>query len=387
MDANFCISGKDMGRRIVVLGDVDFAHTANLLQGIGKLSEKHGWEILPLHYSQEHLLSELVATEEVNGVIGAFPGERWIGLLLGHSSLPVVNIANQSTIRSVPSVIVDDSATGRLAAEHLFRRGYSSFACGSLRTSESSRQRCSGFAEYIEEQGLSVCNLQPMAASGNFACWVERLLNLDMPTGVFCSDDLLARKLITAAKENGIGVPDRLSVVGVGDSPMDSLLAGIGITSVALPYQIVGYKAARMLLALFAGEVRTSLIRVAPTGIVVRASTGSGKMNALLRRALDLIDMEIGRPGLSVAAVAARLNVSRRLLEIRFREGLGRSPHAEITRRRMALARRLLLEPWAGIDDIAARCGYSDISNFYRRFKDAHASTPALWRKKALAQY
>jgi AraC-like DNA-binding protein len=51
----------------------------------------------------------------------------------------------------------------------------------------------------------------------------------------------------------------------------------------------------------------------------------------------------------------------------------------------MELARRLLREPWIGIAEIAARCGYAETSHFYRRFKDAHASTPAAWRRQALS--
>ncbi len=126
--------------------------------------------------SQERLLETLVREGRVGGVIGAFLGDRWAEALaeagsvplsesvpMGESvpkresvpkgesvpkagSVPIVNVGDASEIRSVPSVVTDNVAVGRLAARHLLETGARAFGVVRDAASHASRLRAEGFA-------------------------------------------------------------------------------------------------------------------------------------------------------------------------------------------------------------------------------------------------
>jgi len=374
--------------RIAVLGETDFAEATALLHGITEFSDKLGhWEILPLHYTQEHVVADLIRTKSIDGIIGAFVSDRWISTLTGNSSIPVINTSNLSSITVTPSVIPDDREIGRVAARHLLRRQFTTFAFGGLRGSAYSSEREEGFTAELETAGFSSASLPPTDISRPLRSWLDALQQLPQPIAVFCANDYIARRLILDATAAGFAIPADISVVGVGDSALDSFFAGVSITSVAIATHAIGYRAAQLLHSHLAEDTipESHSILVPPAGLIPRASTGMGPMHPLVARGLDLIEAQLGRSQLTVAGLVRQLHASRRLVELRFRETLGHSPHTEITQRRMALARRLLLDPRVRIADIANRCGYTELSHFYHRFKTAHNTTPAAWRTAALA--
>jgi DNA-binding LacI/PurR family transcriptional regulator len=65
--------------------------------------------------------------------------------------------------------------------------------------------------------------------------------------GIFCSNDLIARELITLARQKGIRCGKDILVVGVDNDPSESIFASIGISSFKQPIRETGYLAARAL--------------------------------------------------------------------------------------------------------------------------------------------
>jgi DNA-binding LacI/PurR family transcriptional regulator len=119
----------------------------------------------------------------------------------------------------VTSVGVDERAAGRLATEHLLELGHRriAFAAGdelSLPTREKAQGRVQALlAAGVEPDGL--------VAHGAFSVeggrtTLRKLLDGrgPRPTGVICSNDLMAIGVIREASVRGIAVPDELSVVG-----------------------------------------------------------------------------------------------------------------------------------------------------------------------------
>jgi transcriptional regulator GlxA family with amidase domain len=85
----------------------------------------------------------------------------------------------------------------------------------------------------------------------------------------------------------------------------------------------------------------------------------------------------------TVADLAAAGNVSRSLLDARFREVLGRSPIRYLTDWRLHVAKDLLATTSLGVHAIARRVGYESEEAFSRAFKRAHGRAPAHWRADA----
>ncbi|HEX5849096.1 MAG TPA: AraC family transcriptional regulator [Rubrobacter sp.] len=83
---------------------------------------------------------------------------------------------------------------------------------------------------------------------------------------------------------------------------------------------------------------------------------------------------------ISTKDVARAVNLSSGYLTTLVRRRTGRTVLEWIVERRMAEARRLILETDESIERIGARVGYEDPTYFARRFRSAHKATPAAWR-------
>jgi AraC-like DNA-binding protein len=101
-----------------------------------------------------------------------------------------------------------------------------------------------------------------------------------------------------------------------------------------------------------------------------------------LRRALRFIEEHACAP-LTVADVAARVELSPGHLHHLFRTVLGTTVQARIAELRLARATELLARTDLGIAEIALRCGYADQSCLTRSLRRRHGVTPAALRRAA----
>lgn len=83
---------------------------------------------------------------------------------------------------------------------------------------------------------------------------------------------------------------------------------------------------------------------------------------------------------ISLRDVARAVNLSSGYLTTFVRRRTGRTVVEWIQERRMAEARRLLVETDESVERIGARVGYDDPTYFARRFRTAHKAPPASWR-------
>jgi DNA-binding LacI/PurR family transcriptional regulator len=119
----------------------------------------------------------------------------------------------------VTSVGVDERAAGRLATEHLLALGHAfvAFAAGPEFTLPT-REKRAGYEAALLEAGLEpedelVAHAAFTVAGGRDAA--RALLTArPRPTGVICSNDLVAIGVLQEAAAQGLRVPEELSVVG-----------------------------------------------------------------------------------------------------------------------------------------------------------------------------
>jgi AraC-like DNA-binding protein len=82
----------------------------------------------------------------------------------------------------------------------------------------------------------------------------------------------------------------------------------------------------------------------------------------------------------TVERLAAEVGYSRSAFAARFRELVGESPMAYVTRTRLALAATLLQRTSLSIAEVARRAGYSSQASFARAFKRAFGVAPGAYR-------
>jgi LacI family transcriptional regulator len=367
--------------RIAMLFDTSFALSAEVYEGVAEVARASGWDLIALHSSQEGMLRQALVSGTLGGVIAPFMSDRWIEGLPAHT-IPMVNVAAGSQIHVVPSVVPDDRAVGRLAARHLIQSGHHHVGCIHQPSDWASCCRFEGFCDYAHAHGIEVLTpLRPESFSPT-AGWEAWLQELDRPVGIFSTDDFLARRLISLARAASCVVPDDVAVVGVGNSALDSMLAGIGISSVVLPLRQLGQRAAQRLARALSGDLEPDTERVVPERVVIRESSACiRQQDPLVARALAIMDTHLDNPP-TIEVLAARLGASKRTLETRFRTHVGRTPAAELRERRLSLARQLLCNTQLTLAEIATQCGYADQHHFSAQFKRLTGMPPGQWRRR-----
>ena len=98
-------------------------------------------------------------------------------------------------------------------------------------------------------------------------------------------------------------------------------------------------------------------------------------------RAIEIMEAACETP-ISAADIAARLGISLRKLERRFRRELGETPLQHYARLRLERANRLLAQTDLSVTAIAAACGYESASYFARLYREQIGMTPTNFRRR-----
>jgi AraC-like DNA-binding protein len=83
----------------------------------------------------------------------------------------------------------------------------------------------------------------------------------------------------------------------------------------------------------------------------------------------------------SLRDVAGALNLTPGYLTTVVRRKTGRTVQEWLAERRLAEARRLLVETDLAVEEVGRRAGYGDPTYFVRAFRRAHGVTPLGWRR------
>ena len=264
------------------------------------------------------------------------------------------------------------------------RQSFASF--GYVNTSEGeswSRERGNLFREALAERGLECAVFTPRRRG--LGAW---LAALPRPAAVCAANDLMARAVADAALAQGLRIPDDIAVLGIDDDPKFCLGATPTLSSVVQDFESCGYQAAEALQRLMDGDFSgPTLLRYGARGVSIRESTLSSSPYAnLVQCAFEYIDANACDPTFGVDAVAEHLGVSRRLLDMRFRQ-LGQKPvHAVLLARRLEQARLLLERGDLSIEAITSACGFVNRTHLKKLFKATFGCTMRDWRARKKEQ-
>lgn len=203
---------------------------ASLVEGAETEARTQGYYLIsssaPNAEILESLLSELVESRRVSGmiVINPYIDER-------HSYLPedfpTVFIGSHARKPGISSVTLHDELAGYLAAQHLLDLGHRNIGMVTgLMVEDCAIKRCQGFKKALQEAGIN--SNSNLVIEGDWSATSGRNAFLKMveigiiPSAIFAQNDRMAIGVIQAAKEQGIRVPEQLSVIGMDDMPLAS---------------------------------------------------------------------------------------------------------------------------------------------------------------------
>jgi AraC-like DNA-binding protein len=104
------------------------------------------------------------------------------------------------------------------------------------------------------------------------------------------------------------------------------------------------------------------------------------KEEPLLAAVFGFIEEHYSEP-ISLKDVATAVCLTPGHLTTVVRRKTGRPVQEWIAERRMAQARRLLVETNLAVEEVGRKVGYTDPGYFVRTFRRAHSTTPLSWRR------
>jgi LacI family transcriptional regulator len=294
--------------------------------------------------------------------------------------LPATNVSNFcGGEMHLPSILPDDDAVAVMAADYLISLGFRQLAYCWAGNTQYGRLRLEGFRRRAAESGIPVheCN----AASTPLDKWI---LGLPKPIGVLGSNDDWAHRILNAARNQAVKVPDQLAVLGVDNDELFNALVTPSLSSVALPAEQIGFEAASQLDRLMNGEkLDSATTLLPPVRIVPRASTDVLSIEDQdIVLAVRFIREHAAEP-LQVDDVLDHVPLSRRSLERRFRQLVRHSITDEIRRAHIDRAKDLLSNTDLAMPQVAAASGFTTATRLGIVFHKEVGESPTEFRRRA----
>ena len=188
--------------------------------------------------------------------------------------IPVAIVARDFPMFSVNAVALDDFMGGYQAASYLIELGHKKIGV-IARDVWSNRERIRGFKQALEENNLEFLKnfkfITESTVEAGKSIAHKYLSGKDAPSAIFACNDLLAVGALQAAKENGLSVPEQLSVVGF-DNTLIAKIVEPPLTTIAQPIQSMGKQVMDLIVSTINGEEKEKMRLTLLPSIVVRES-------------------------------------------------------------------------------------------------------------------
>ncbi len=237
--------------------DAHTPFTAAILQGLQRNCRAHQQDLVLFGSFERDTVESIYATltgGKIDGLVIMPTPRSPIMDRLFDSHLPVVAIANAHP--AVPSVVVDDEASGELIAQYLAEKGHRHIL---YRSHEEPRvsvfRRQASFLAAAHRYDLHVVvtySQQDHELSASEGAILSQSTG-QRPTAAVCWTDLNAYALLAACEQLGLRVPQELAIIGFDGIPM-RIRPERQLTTIVAPWVEVAAIAVDQLFALLAGQ-------------------------------------------------------------------------------------------------------------------------------------
>ncbi|PTE12418.1 LacI family DNA-binding transcriptional regulator [Mesorhizobium helmanticense] len=224
---------------------------------------------------------EAMLDKRVDGIIATGKRiDRHLPVDLANLRIPVIYAFTQPDPGAI-AFVSDDAGGARLAVEHFCRLGKKRIAHVTGPASFAVvHARAEAYRDVLTEHGLPVS--EPLLGAWSEAWGHDAVAKLfgdkagreGAPDAVFCGNDQIARGVIDALRERGIGVPDDVGVIGFDNWQIVAEATRPPLSSVDMNLAALGREAGLALLSLVGGKPAEPGIRKLPCRLVVRQSCG-----------------------------------------------------------------------------------------------------------------
>jgi LacI family transcriptional regulator len=267
----------------IVVPRINTAVYAEIVAGAARAVRARDYTLLIVQHDDDGegdaIYRKVAQTNQVDGLIVA-PHKAGPSFVAALASMAIPVVIVHRKIRGLSHCVTLDSyAATKLAINHLIDLGHRRIAYVARRAGfYNDSRRLAGFKAALLDAGIEIdpsfiVHADHTHEGARFAVNALLKAGSSPPTAIFNVSLMAASGSLSALDDHGLRVPDDVSVIALYDDPYASVLQP-SITTVRMPLQEMGAKAADVLLDLLEGRAAPSAFSLPAGALVVRASTG-----------------------------------------------------------------------------------------------------------------
>lgn len=379
--------------RLILSTDFTEAFAHHLLKGILEYSKKHEpWVVckMPPAYREQYGIEGVLNWAkkwEADAIISQFDDNDPVEIFRENG---IVALAQdyKTGFSSIPNITCDYRLAGSMAADFYINKGFRNFAFYGYKDTVWSDGRCNGFRDRVTEKGFGANFYEYKEEFGSFwhyesshlAGWLK---SLPRSTAILACDDNRGSRITEVCRVIGVRIPDELAVLGVDDDEISCNLSDPPLSSIHMDVEKGGYEAAKLIDKLIKDKNASYTdVLIESTKVVDRLSTDIySTTDPYVLIALKYIHQNLCS-NIKVYDVVKQVPLSRRLLEMRFKQVTNVPVYQYIFTLRMERFAQLLLDSNDPIAEVATCVGLMNYKNLARQFELYKGCSPSEYRKR-----
>lgn len=272
----------------LIIPDITNPFFAEVARGVEDAANKRGYGVILCNTDEdpnkERGYKKLLQRKRVNGLIltSVTVDDPYMNLTESPTHLPLVLVSRIWKETDISYIAVDDYKGAKMAVEYLISLGHRRIGfIGGPKNISPSQDRMRGYKEALEEHNIplqtEITSYADFTREAGRRVMKRYLKLSDPPTAIFAANDMIALGAIEAIEEEGLLVPDDISVIGYDDISYASL-PRIMLTTVAQPMYDMGFMAAEYILDVVEGKRKEKLQKILRPKLVVRKTCASVKV-------------------------------------------------------------------------------------------------------------
>jgi LacI family transcriptional regulator len=266
----------------VLLPDLHGEFFSEVIRGIDQVAQRYQYHLLlsSSRNDEQGIAAALqVMRGRVDGLIimssavGAAVLSEWLP-----ENLPVVLLNAPTDGADFDTINLDNFGGAHAMASHLIERGHRRIAmiAGPARNHDA-LERLRGYRAALQEHGIATADgpefVGDFTEDSGFRVAGEILRTMPAVTAIFAANDAMAIGALSAVREAGHAVPERMAVAGFDDIPIARYL-NPPLSSVHVSIHELGTRAMQRLLEAVTRRDHERRQELLPVRLVVRESTG-----------------------------------------------------------------------------------------------------------------